>query len=94
MGSEGAPEGRDTVYTDEQKKRWAENPMEFLKFRKAIENSMNHLFEIHFKDSDAQKKMADMFGQQMRERLSSKPELSEHIIPKFNVGCRRYTPYP
>lgn len=89
MGAGGGPESRDTVYTEEQQKRWAENPEEFLRMRKAIENSMNHLFEIHYIDSNAQKKMAGMFGQQMRERLAAKPEIADQLTPKFNVGCRR-----
>lgn len=89
MGADNDSDPRDVVYTEEQKKKWAESPAEFLRFRKAIENSMNHLFEIHFKDSPVQKKMFDMFSQQMKERLAAKPELLEHIIPKFNVGCRR-----
>ncbi|KAJ9646718.1 hypothetical protein H2204_000410 [Knufia peltigerae] len=92
MGAGGGPEGRETTYTKEQQKHWAENPEEFLRMRKGIENSMNHLFEIHYVDSDAQKNMAGIFGQQMRERLSAKPEVADQLIPKFNVGCRRITP--
>lgn len=90
MGAGGGPEGRETTYTKEQQKYWAENPEEFLRMRKGIENSMNHLFEIHYVDSDAQKNMAGIFGQQMRERLSAKPEVADQLIPKFNVGCRRF----
>lgn len=28
----------------------------------------------------------------MRKRLAKKPELAEHLIPKWPVGCRRLTP--
>lgn len=84
-----APEGRDTVYTEEQKKKWAEDPQEFLRFRKIIERSMNHLYEIHFKGSDMQRKMTDTFTRLMKDRLKNKPELADRLIPKFGVGCRR-----
>lgn len=30
----------------------------------------------------------------MRERLSSKPEIADFLIPSFGVGCRRATPGP
>lgn len=89
IGGETVELGRDTVYSEEQKRTWAENPKEFLKVRKMVEKSINHLFEIHFKGSDVQEKMATSFAAQMRERLQKKPELAEKLIPTFGVGCRR-----
>lgn len=87
-----AAESRDTVFTEEQKKHWAENKHDFLKVRKQVEKAINHLYEIHFMGSDVQNKMSTQFAAQMRERLKAKPEVAERLIPKFGVGCRRYNP--
>lgn len=36
----------------------------------------------------------DMFHQHMKERLASKPEIFEALLPSFSPGCRRLTPGP
>jgi hypothetical protein len=36
----------------------------------------------------------DLFHQHMRERLASKPEIFEALLPSFSPGCRRLTPGP
>ncbi|KAJ7040263.1 hypothetical protein C8F04DRAFT_1254024 [Mycena alexandri] len=34
------------------------------------------------------------FKEEMLRRLASKPEIAEHLIPDFAIGCRRLTPGP
>jgi hypothetical protein len=35
-----------------------------------------------------------MFSDDMRSRLSKKPEIAEKVLPDFSVGCKRLTPGP
>jgi cation diffusion facilitator CzcD-associated flavoprotein CzcO len=42
--------------------------------------------------SEAQLFMFDLITKNMKEKLAPKPELFDMIIPKFAVGCRRFTP--
>lgn len=41
-----------------------------------------------------QKGAVEAFRAMMKERLAKKPEIAEHLIPSFSVGCRRLTPGP
>jgi hypothetical protein len=89
MGAEVAPDGRETIFTEEQQKKWAEDPKEFLRVRKIVDQALNHLFELHFKDSDLQKQAVQQYSAQMRKRLGKKGDIADKLIPDFGVGCRR-----
>lgn len=78
-----APEKRATL---------ASNPEEYLKFRKALEDSGNVIHEGTIHGSDMQKQLIKAFTASMREKLAKKPELFDVIIPTFAPGCRRLTP--
>lgn len=41
-----------------------------------------------------QRAVAEVFRADMKERLSSKPEIADFLVPSFAVGCRRPTPGP
>lgn len=41
-----------------------------------------------------QRGSVEIFRAAMRERLASKPEIADFLIPSFAVGCRRTTPGP
>jgi hypothetical protein len=90
FAAEFAPEGRDTKFSDKQKASWAADPNAFLKYRKNVEATMNHFFDLQYKDSQAQKDSFNQFHDTMRNRLKSKDGLSEKLVPEFAVGCRRY----
>ncbi|KAJ5994677.1 monooxygenase [Penicillium waksmanii] len=83
-----------TEIKPEQRARFAEDPDYYLSFRTKLERAANLEHAVTFKDSKMQQHARDGFTQLMRERLAKKPELFEHILPKFGVGCRRLTPGP
>lgn len=89
FASEFAPEGRDSVFSEEQKAYWANNPNEFLKFRKEIEQSANKFFNLQYKDTELQKELYQHSRERMEKRLNGKKELASMLIPTFAVGCRR-----
>jgi hypothetical protein len=49
---------------------------------------------VSMKDSDIQLMAVEMSRAAMKDRLSSKPEIADFLIPTFGVGCRRPTPGP
>lgn len=73
-------------------KRWAENPEEFLEYRKAIEDAINARYRMYLKDSPDQLAAVKISAETMAAKLAKKPELVSLLTPKFAVGCRRLTP--
>lgn len=95
MGAAAAlagPGGANKAYTAEEKKRWAENPAEFLQYRKDVEDAVNSRFRMYLKDTPEQAMAINVGAADMRARLAKKPELAELLVPKFDPGCRRLTP--
>ncbi|KAF2494592.1 FAD/NAD(P)-binding domain-containing protein [Lophium mytilinum] len=86
------PNGTNVVFSEEQKKRWEENPEEYLEYRKSIELELNSRFRLYLKDSPEQKEALDFSINQMAEKLAPKPEIIDKLVPDFAVGCRRATP--
>lgn len=80
------PNGANVYFTDEQKQRWAQNPDEYLQYRKSVEQELNSRFRLYLKDSDAQKEALKYSISQMTEKLSTKPEIAQRLIPEFAVG--------
>ncbi|OAL40668.1 hypothetical protein AYO20_00404 [Fonsecaea nubica] len=92
FGLEFAPDGRDTKFSEEQKKAWATDRRALLKYRKRVEGSMNQIYDVLVKDSQVQKDSFQRFQKNMRQRLGNKEYLADKLIPDFAVGCRRVTP--
>ncbi|KAF4611042.1 hypothetical protein D9613_007088 [Agrocybe pediades] len=78
-------------YTDEERRNFETNPEAHLKFRKDTESSLNGIFSIFLAGSDAQKSMHSEMTKMMKEALKNE-ELEKLVIPKWAVGCRRFTP--
>jgi cation diffusion facilitator CzcD-associated flavoprotein CzcO len=80
-------------YDEAQQRRWIENPDEYLKMRKEIEQELNLRFPLFVKDTQFQKTAKEFTKKDMRSKLEErKPELLEKVIPSFALGCRRPTP--
>lgn len=85
-----APNGRATVYTEEQKEKFRNDPDYFLQYRKEIDHAMNSRFPNFYKGSAEQKAARQMVESEMRKRLEGlEPSLREKLIPDFDIGCRR-----
>ncbi|KAK7468707.1 hypothetical protein VKT23_003210 [Stygiomarasmius scandens] len=88
-----APGGKNFEYTEEQKKRFAEDPYHSLKYRKMIESELNQRFKFIVQGTPEQKAVLDFANADMRKRLQGNQRLIDAIVPKkFVVGCRRPTP--
>ncbi|KAL5620935.1 hypothetical protein FOBRF1_004181 [Fusarium oxysporum] len=90
--SELTKDGKNFAFTEEEKKKFRENPASLWKFRKEIENSQDNFWNVFFKDTAAQKAALENAYNRMRERLGNDKELCEKLIPDYEYGCRRPTP--
>ncbi|CAK7236354.1 hypothetical protein SBRCBS47491_009609 [Sporothrix bragantina] len=87
-----ATEGRETLYSAEQRKEWRERPEVLRQYRRDIEHAMNSRFPSFYRSSEAQRQGQAFVGDAMRKKLAGRPDLIEKLIPKFELGCRRVTP--
>ena len=80
------PNGSNRTFSQEEIEAWSTNPEEYLKYRKEIEDELNMRFRLYVDHSTSQKAARTFSVDQMTERLSSKPELANQLIPDFPVG--------
>jgi cation diffusion facilitator CzcD-associated flavoprotein CzcO len=65
-----------------------------LEFRHKIENGLNKAQFAAFMGTQAQKDFHTMCESSMKEKLSTRPDILESLLPDFPPGCRRLTPGP
>lgn len=83
-------EGRQ--YTEEEKRRFAEEPGHLLAYRRSVERGNSAILPILIKGSDANKNLREYMFNTMKEKLAGNKELEEKLIPTWALGCRRLTP--
>ncbi|KAG6035551.1 hypothetical protein E4U41_006010 [Claviceps citrina] len=66
----------------------------YLEFRKTLEDKYWRRFDAFFKGSSDNADLRAEFTRIMAQRLASKPEMLEHLLPDFSPNCRRLTPGP
>lgn len=79
------------TYTEEDKKKFREDPKHFLEYRKAIESNLNRIIDIFLKDSPKQAGAGQEFAKIMRTRLGVMRLSPLKLIAQHLVGCRRLT---
>jgi cation diffusion facilitator CzcD-associated flavoprotein CzcO len=83
-------ETANPAYSEDQRRRFRDDPEYLRKYRKEIEHENNARFAFTtFKDSAAAAEAIQRLTDIMKKRLERKPELAELLIPEWNVGCRR-----
>ncbi|CVL03471.1 related to steroid monooxygenase [Fusarium proliferatum] len=85
-------EGRNFVYTDEQKKQFAEDPKAYLEHRKEMETKINTSFRNNIADHPNQKMAREFVAKRMAKILKNDERLTQRLIPTFPMGCRRLGP--
>ncbi|KAF2847728.1 FAD/NAD(P)-binding domain-containing protein [Plenodomus tracheiphilus IPT5] len=78
----------------ELRERFTKDPEAYHKFRLSIEEDGNAVHAVTIKGTPAQMGARDMFYAHMKQRLASKPEIFEALVPSFLPGCRRLSPGP
>ncbi|KAL2153897.1 hypothetical protein VTH82DRAFT_2573 [Thermothelomyces myriococcoides] len=83
----------ETAFSPEQRQRLASDPAALFKVRKVFETGGNLIHDSTIQGTAMQRELQAAFEQAMRDKLASRPDLRELLIPKtFAPGCRRLTP--
>jgi cation diffusion facilitator CzcD-associated flavoprotein CzcO len=92
-GADVDPGQRQYTFSEEEKKRFRDDPEYHLDFRKRIEAEINSLFGMYQKGSDMSKHFRDVITKEMHRRMGpGHDKLKSFIIPKWSPGCRRISP--
>lgn len=87
------PGQRQYTFTDEDKKRFRDDPAYHLDFRKRIEAEINSLFGMYQQGSEMSDAFRKVITDEMNRRMGPGHEkLKKFIIPKWSPGCRRISP--
>jgi cation diffusion facilitator CzcD-associated flavoprotein CzcO len=79
------------VYSEEERRVFAEDPQALLKYRKELEAGFSALWPMFIADSEVQKATFGGMTMMMKDKLRNEG-LEELVIPQWAVGCRRITP--
>ncbi|KAL1587357.1 hypothetical protein WHR41_03838 [Cladosporium halotolerans] len=82
------------VYSEEEKRRFREDPKALHEYRKKIQAGSNRSFDMFVKESKAQKVGRQQTADMMKARLNNDDDLAHKLTPEWEVGCRRATPGP
>jgi cation diffusion facilitator CzcD-associated flavoprotein CzcO len=92
-GVDSDPGRRQYAFTEEDKRRFREDPEYHLAFRKGIEAEINGLFGMYQQGSELSNSFRATVTEEMLRRMGpGQEELKKFIIPKFAPGCRRISP--
>lgn len=87
------PGERQYTFTDDDKKKFANDPEYHLWFRKRIEAEINSLFGMYQQGSEMSNAFRKLITEEMHRRIGPGHEqLKKHMIPKWSPGCRRISP--
>ncbi|EFX01715.1 flavin-binding monooxygenase [Grosmannia clavigera kw1407] len=86
------PEGGQFSYSEEQKKKWREDPKAFFDYLREVELHLNRYIFALVNGHPAQEMVSKRIKERMHEALKNAPELEKQLTPSWVVGCRRLTP--
>ncbi|CAK7204037.1 hypothetical protein SEUCBS139899_006788 [Sporothrix eucalyptigena] len=90
--SKAGPGGSNFAFSDEQKKKFRDDPQAYLQYRKDVEQELNVRFKFIIKDSPEQAEAVKFSIKEMTQKLGEDSPLLPYLVPSFAVGCRRPTP--
>ncbi|KAH0829681.1 putative sterigmatocystin biosynthesis monooxygenase stcW [Fonsecaea pedrosoi] len=83
------------VYSEEEKKRFREDPDFLLQYRKDIEVRANDSYDLFLKGTQSLENLRRLLIDNMNDRIGpGHEELKKAVIPSWSPGCRRVTPGP
>ncbi|KAH7141757.1 hypothetical protein EDB81DRAFT_843287 [Dactylonectria macrodidyma] len=81
-------------YTLEEKEAWKNDPEAYIQYRKSLEFRLQGNYGVSRRDNPRHSVARVQYEQNMRQRLASRPDLADALIPNFPPLCRRLTPGP
>lgn len=81
-------------YTPEQKASWKQDPEAYLAYRKSLEARLQGMYEVTKHGSPRHEHARKTYEANMRERLKTRPDILDTLLPEFPPLCKRLTPGP
>ncbi|KHN97490.1 monooxygenase [Metarhizium album ARSEF 1941] len=78
-------------YTTGEKALFRQDARGYARMRKEINSNLNGMFKVLLKASPEQQSIRDALETRMRSLIRD-DALRHHLVPKFEVGCRRVNP--
>ncbi|ORY17468.1 hypothetical protein BCR34DRAFT_621904 [Clohesyomyces aquaticus] len=92
-GATTQPYGKQYFYTEEEKRRFKEDPEYLVQYRRQLESSVNAVFDMFIRGSEISQAAEVTMREEMERRIGpGHEELKERLIPSWPPGCRRITP--
>lgn len=86
--SQKQPEGAQYYFTEEEKKRFRDDPEYHLRYRQGLEQEVNSVFSVFIKDSTYSKHAEESMKAEMLRRIGpGHDDLKEKLIPVWPPGC-------
>jgi cation diffusion facilitator CzcD-associated flavoprotein CzcO len=82
----------NTAFSEEQRHKLATDSAELFKLRKVFESTGNLVHDSTIRGTALQKEGQAAFHKAMHDKLRTRPDLINLLIPSFAPGCRRLTP--
>jgi len=93
LGKGDKPPNAQYYFSEEEKRKFRDDPEFHLQYRKKLESAVNNLFEMFLKDSETSQDAEKAMRAEMNRRIGEGHEdLKEKLIPSWPPGCRRITP--
>ncbi|KAF7798583.1 hypothetical protein EIP86_009805 [Pleurotus ostreatoroseus] len=80
------------MFTEEEKQLYKTSPEAYKAFRLELEDALNSVAAIGHEGSRLQEVLRNLCEEKMRQKLSSRPDIADGLIPNFPLSCRRLTP--
>lgn len=81
-------------YSEADKELWRNDPAAYLDYRKSLEEGLQGNYGITQNGSLKSIAAQVRYAGNMRERLQTKPEIADLLVPEFPPYCKRITPGP
>ncbi|KAJ3815647.1 hypothetical protein F5876DRAFT_85648 [Lentinula aff. lateritia] len=81
------------TFTDKDKQNFRDKEY-YREFQRGLESDLNGAHLATLRGNPLQQGAREIFEKIMRQKLSKKPWIAEHLIPDFSVACHRLTPGP
>lgn len=81
-------------FTSHEIETWTKDRKRYIEYRKELENVVQTGHMVTKMGSELSNQAQAYFAALMTERLASKPEILQHILPTFPPLCKRITPGP
>lgn len=80
------------AYTEKEKERFRNDPEYLQAYRTRMEKSVASGWDMFYRGSELNIKFKEFTQNSMRERLGTRDDLKDKLIPTWSPGCRRLTP--